>query len=289
MDKIQMKKLFDAFNDASHEVDGIEVWYGRDLMALLGYTKWDNFCGVVEKAKIACKNAQNNEIDHFADVRKMIEAGKGAIREIDDIVLTRYACYLIAMEADSRKIEVAFAKTYFAIQARKFELLEKSIQESIRSGEREKLSFSEKMFSQVIYQTGIDGYGLGRIRSKGDMALFGFTTAEMKKRLGAKDNRPLGDFLHTVAVSAKEFAAHITAYNVNQNNLQGEATITTEHIKNNTNAREALLKSGIYPENLPAQDDIKKVARKINSDQKKLAKNTRKLKSPDPLFNQPRV
>lgn len=289
MDKIQIKKLFDAFNDAVHDLDGIEVWYAREIMELFGYKEWRKFCNVIEKAKTACKNAQNNEFDHFGGVDKMVELGSGSMRAIDDIILTRYACYLVALEGDSRKPEIAFAKTYFAIQARKYEILEKAILEVERIGEREKLTSAEKQFSRIIYETGIDGFGLGRIRSKGDEALFGLSTKLIKKKYGVSENRPLGDFLHPVAISAKEFSAHITAYQVEMNNLNNETAITNEHVKNNSNAREMLLKVGIKPEELPIQDDIKKVARKINSDQKKLAKNTRKLKSPDPLFNQPKL
>lgn len=285
MDKLQIKKLFESFNDAAKDLDGIEVWYARDLQGLLGYDQWKNFEKVVEKAKTACKNALNNEMDHFADVGKMIEAGKGAIREVDDIVLTRYACYLIAMEADSRKQQVAFAKTYFATQARKFELLEKAMFEFDRIAEREKLAGSEKIFSKVMYEAGVDGVGMARIRSQGDEALFTMKTADLKKKHGIHKDRPVGDFIHPLALSAKEFAARITAYNTEALNLESEQAIAKEHIYNNSNARDMLIKGGIKPEDLPAQDDVKKVTRKVNSERKKIAKGNKTL---NPLLIQNR-
>jgi DNA-damage-inducible protein D len=267
-------------------VDGVEIWYAREIQEILGYNKWDNFKKVIDKSIESCKNAQINEFDHFAGVGKMIDLGKGAIREVDDVMLTRYACYLIAMEADSRKPEIAFAKSYFATQTRKFELVEQRFLELDRLLKREKLSSSEKELSRVIYEVGIDGMGMARIRSRGDNAFFSMPTLEMKKKLGVKETRPLGDFIHPLAISAKEFSSAITAYNVNQNNLATEKDITIEHVKNNTNAREVLLRSGIKPEELPIQDDIKKVERKVNSEKKKLAKGTQKL-NPILLNNRP--
>jgi DNA-damage-inducible protein D len=249
--------------------DGVEFWLARDLQELLGYSKWSNFVNVITKAKIACEVSNQNVSDHFADVGKTIEMPKSAVKEIDDIMLTRYACYLIAQNGDSKKQEIAFAQTYFAMQTRKAELIEQQMLESERVQARAKLALTEKELSQVIYeQTGRnDNFAL--IRSKGDQALFGRTTAQMKERWGIKETKPLADFMPTILLKAKDFASEITIYNAKEKQMHNEREISNEHITNNEAVRQTLLSRGIVPENILPQEDIKKVERKLNTQNKK--------------------
>ncbi|MEK7172968.1 MAG: DNA damage-inducible protein D [Patescibacteria group bacterium] len=273
-------KLHKNFEDCVHEKDGVEFWYARELQALLGYDKWDNFENVVNKAKIACETANQKISDHFADVGKMVDLGSGSKREVADIMLTRYACYLIAQNGDPRKDEIAFAMTYFAIQTRKQEVVEQRLTQWERLHDREKLTISEKTLSGVLFERGVDGQGFARIRSKGDSALFGgYSTQDMKNKLGVPDGRPLADFLPGVTIKAKDLANEITSFNVKKDQtLQGEAPITHEYVKNNENMREMLAKSGIRPEALPSEEDTKKLERKLKSENKKLPKSAKKLK-----------
>ncbi|MCC6690881.1 MAG: DNA damage-inducible protein D [Bacteroidia bacterium] len=272
-------RLHKSFEDAANEKDGMEFWFARDLQVLLGYTQWRNFLQVIDKSKIACNNAGQNIDDHFADVSKMVNIGSGAERPVEDTMLTRYACYLIAQNGDPRKDEIAFAMNYFAVQTRKQELLEERLKEWERIQAREKLSISEKELSGLIFQKGIDDSGFARIRSKGDQALFGGqTTKDMKVKMKVPDNKALADFLPTITIKAKDFAIEITNFNIRKDDLNSEQAITAEHIKNNTDVRGVLLKSGIKPETLPAEEDIKKIERKVKSAEKKLPKETKKLK-----------
>jgi DNA-damage-inducible protein D len=275
-----ISKLHSSFELAVNQNDDVEFWFARDLQILLGYTQWRNFLLVIEKAKTACANAKQEVLDHFADVSKMVDVGSGAKREIEDIILTRYACYLIAQNGDPKKDEIAFAMNYFAVQTRKQELLEQRLKEWERLQAREKLTISEKELSGLIFQKGIDSAGFGRIRSKGDQALFGGKTSlDMKAKLGVPDNRPLADFLPTITIKAKDFANELTNVNIRKSDLKMETEITKEHVKNNTDVRGLLLKSGIKPESLPAEEDLKKVERKVKAEDKKLLKDTKKLKN----------
>lgn len=274
-----IQKLHKNFDDYTQKTEGgLEFWFARDLQVLLGYDQWKNFQKVIEKAKIACKNAGLVVEDQFADVGKMITAGKGAAREIDDIALTRHACYLIAQNGDPRKEEIAFAMAYFAIQTRKQELIEKRIEELERVGFREKLTNSEKELSGIIYERGVDNVGFARIRSKGDQALFGGrTTLDMKQKLGIKSTRALADFLPTITIKAKDFANEITNFTLKRDiHVRGEQAITNEHVKNNKDTRDILVKRGIVPENLPPEEDIKKVERRLKSEDKKFLKQSKK-------------
>ena len=274
-----VQKLHKNFNDYAQKTEGgLEFWFARDLQVLLGYDQWKNFQKVIEKAKIACQNAGLVVEDQFADVGKMITAGKGAAREIDDIALTRHACYLIAQNGDPRKEEIAFAMAYFAIQTRKQELIEKRIEEMERLGFREKLTNSEKELSGIIYERGVDNMGFARIRSKGDQALFGGkTTLDMKQKLGIKGTRALADFLPTITIKAKDFANEITNFTLKRDShVRGEQAITNEHVKNNKDTRDLLVKRGIVPENLPPGEDIKKVERRLKSEDKKFLKQSKK-------------
>lgn len=273
-----VQKLHKNFNDYAQKTEnGLEFWFARDLQGLLGYDKWENFQKVIEKAKIACKTTGLVVEDHFPDVGKMINLPKGAKREIDDIALTRHACYLIAQNGDSRKEEIAFAMAYFAIQTRKQELIEKRIEELERLGFREKLTNSEKELSGIIYERGVDNMGFARIRSKGDQALFGGkTTLDMKQKLGIKGTRALADFLPTITIKAKDFANEITNFTMKRDtHVRGEQAITNEHVKNNKDTRDLLVKRGIVPENLPPEEDIKKVERRLKSEDKKFLKGNK--------------
>jgi len=272
---IQLNKKFE---DAAYVKDGVEYWLARDLQVLLDYDEWRNFLGVVDKAKRACLNSKQNISDHFVDANKTIPMPKGASKEVDDVMLTRYACYLIAQNGDPRKEQIAFAQSYFAVQTRKQEILEQRIALVERLQARQKLAATETKLSGVIYERGVDGQGFARIRSKGDEALFGgHTTIEMKKKLGVPEKRALADFLPTITIKAKDLAAEITSFNVKKNNLRNESPITGEHVKNNRDVRNLLAKSGIKPEELPPEEDIKKLEHRVKSEQKKIAAGVKKI------------
>lgn len=273
MEKETITKLNKSFEEFAYEQDGVEYWLARELQGLLGYSDWRNFLNVVEKAKISCNATGSALVDHFVDVTKMVKIGSGAERSQEDIMLTRYACYLIAQNGDPKKEQVAFAQSYFAIQTRKQELLEERIRLMERLQAREKLAAAETELSKNIYERGVDSTGFANIRSKGDWALFGGNnTSAMKHKLGIAENRPLADFLPTITISAKQLATEITNFNVGKNDLQGEAKITNEHVKNNQDVRSLLSKSGIMPEELPAEEDIKKLERRVKSSDKEIAK-----------------
>jgi len=272
-------QLFERFESACYIYKGLECWSARELQEILNYTKWDNFLKVIEKAKKACENSGSLLSDHFADVGKMVQIGSGSERQIEDIALTRYACYLIAQNGDSTKSEIAFAQTYFAVQTRKQEIIEQRLLNVARVNAREKLSKSEKKLSGIIYERGVDDKGFATIRSKGDQALFGgFSTNDMKRKLQIPDNRPLADFLPTLTIKAKDFATELTSHNVVDKNLKGEIQISKEHIDNNIAVRKMLKERGVLPEKLSALEDIKKVQRQLNSDEKKILKDAKKGK-----------
>jgi DNA-damage-inducible protein D len=273
----QIKESLDLVIQKNNENE-IEFWYARDLMSLLGYGRWENFDKAINRAMESCETSGIEVSDHFREVTKLITAGKGAQRPVKDYMLTRYACFLIAQNGDPQKEEIAFAQSYFAVQTRKQELIEERVSLIERTAARERLRESEKRLSQNIYERGVDDVGFGRIRSKGDQALFGgYTTQEMKERLSVKDTRPLADFLPTLSIAAKNLATEMTNYNVEEKDLRGESSITGEHVQNNLSVREMLGRRGIKPENLPPAEDIKKLERRVKSQEKKIAKQSGKL------------
>jgi len=274
----EIKKLFEKFEAVTLELEGIECWSARDLQVLLGYSKWENFEKVIQKAKDACKNAGETIDNHFPDIRKMVELGSNSERSINDIALTRYACYLIAQNGDSRKEEIAFAQNYFAVQTRKAEMVEQRLLEFERIKAREKLSQTEKQLSGILYERGVDNQGFAIIRSKGDQALFRLNTNMLKKKMGIPDNRPVADFLPTISIKAKDLAAEMTGLNVQSKDLKGQSKIETEHIDNNLAVRDMLTKRGIIPEKLSPAEDVKKLQRKLDGDEKKLLKTDKKKK-----------
>ena len=280
MDKKRVGQIKEQFDLVIHSDDTakIEFWYARELMPLLGYERWENFDKAISRAMDSCGTGGVEVSDHFREVTKLIETGKSAHRLIKDYMLTRYACYLIAQNGDPKKEEIAFAQSYFAVQTRKQELIEERILLIERTEARGRLRESEKRLSQNIYERGVDDAGFGRIRSKGDQALFGgHTTMEMKARLGVKDNRPLADFLPALTIAAKNLATEMTNYNVEEKDLQGERAITGEHVQNNLSVREMLNQRGIKPEELPPSEDIKKLERRVKSQEKKLAAQAGRL------------
>ena len=284
MDKKRVSLIKQQFDLVIHSeaTSNVEFWYARELMPLLGYERWENFDKAISRAIESCETSGIEVSDHFREVTKMVPLGSGAQRPVKDYMLTRYACYLVAQNGDPKKEEIAFAQSYFAVQTRKQELIEERISLIERTEARGRLRESEKRLSQNIYERGVDDAGFGRIRSKGDQALFGgYTTQEMKERLGVKDNRPLADFLPTVTIAAKNLATEITNFNVEEKDLQGERAITGEHVQNNRSVRELLGQRGIKPEELPPSEDIKKLERRVKSQEKRLASQSGKLPGPE--------
>ena len=275
MDNQSIVTYKSAFDAIMHEItadDGsiMEVWYARELQTVCGYSRWENFATAIGRAKESCKTQNISVDDHFRDVTKTIPMPKGAQKEIEDILLTRYACYLIAQNGDPKKEEIAFAQSYFAVQTRRAELIAERLKLQQRLEKREELRASEKRLSQNIYERGVDDKGFARIRSKGDTALFGgYSTDQMKKRLGVK-NGALADYLPGVTIAAKNLATEMTNYNVEAKDLHGEPSITTEHVQNNRTVRSMLGQRGIKPEELPAAEDIKKVERRVAKEEKQL-------------------
>jgi DNA-damage-inducible protein D len=283
MDKEIVVQLHSSFEQmVRRDPDtGTEFWCARDLQMLLGYAKWENFAKVIDRAITACQNSGYDPKDHFLGIRKMVDLGSGAQRQIDDIGLTRYACYLIAQNGDPAKDQIAFAQTYFAVQTRKQEIIEKRLAEAERISARRKLTHSEKELSGIIFERLRDNESFGRIRSKGDMSLFGGrTTQDMKNRLRVPKGRALADFLPTITIKAKDFANEITNFNIKQNEMRSETRITDEHVKNNRDVRRLLVDRGIVPEALPPAEDVKKVERRLTSEQKELSARSETLDGP---------
>lgn len=283
MDRNSIIEYKSSFDSIATFIEGenkeqVEIWFARDLQAVLGYSRWENFQTAIKRAVESCHSQGINIDDHFREVTKTITLGNGGVREVQDYMLTRYACYLIAQNGDPRKEQIAFAQSYFAVQTRKAELIEERLKHLSRLETRDKLRASEKQLSQNIYERGVDDKGFGRIRSKGDAVLFGgHTTEDMKRRLGVKDNRPLADFLPTLTIAAKNLATEMTNYNVENKDLYGERAITAEHMQNNKSVRKMLGDRGIKPEELPPAEDIKKLERRVASEQKKIEKTSAKL------------
>lgn len=266
----EIKDLFKKFEAIVCEYNEVECWSARELYVLLGYIQWRNFLALIEKAKFSCINAGEDVAYHFAGVSKMVSLGSGAERQIDDILLTRYACYLTAQNGDARKPEISFAQNYFAVQTRRAELVEQRLLDYERLQARAKLAETEKILSGILYERGVDSKGFAIIRSKGDKALFRLDTNLLKRKLGAPEGRPLADFLPTIGIKAKDLAAEMTSINVQQKDLYGQNPIEKEHVDNNLAVRDMLVSRGIYPEQLPVNEDVKKVERRMKSEEKKI-------------------
>lgn len=280
MDRDVVVRLKAQLDEVLQKTDGdlVEFWFARDLQAPLGYARWENFMATIGRAVTSCQTAGYNPEDHFRAVTKMVPLGSGAEREVQDFALTRYACYLIAQNGDPSKTPIAFAQSYFAVQTRRQELIEERLALQERMDARERLRESERTLSRNIYERGVDDAGFGRIRSRGDAALFGgFSTQEMKKKFGITQSRPLADFLPTLIIAAKNLATEMTNHNVQQANLQGEVPITREHVQNNKSVRDMLGKRGIKPEALPPAEDLKKLERRVKSEEGRLEKESGRL------------
>lgn len=285
MDREIIGRLRSSFEDMvrADPASGAEFWCARDLQFLLDYARWENFAKVIDKAVTSCKNSGSDPSHHFLEITKMVDVGSGAKREIDDIALTRYACYLIAQNGDPSKDPIAFAQTYFAVQTRKQEIIERRLAEAERVSARRKLTRSEKELSGIVFDRLRDNESFARIRSKGDTALFGGrTTQDMKARLSVPKGRPLADFLPTITIKAKDFANEITNFNIKERELRSEPGITDEHIKNNREVRRVLVDRGIVPEKLPAAEDVKKVERRLASERKRLPKRVERIEGGEP-------
>lgn len=278
MEKEKITALFERFERACYLYEGIECWSAREMQEVLGYKDWRNFLNVVEKATKSCENAGETVANHFVEINKMVELGSSSQRQIQDFALTRYACYLVAQNGDPSKEAVAFAQTYFAVQTRKQEIVEQRLLDIARVSTREKLSKSEKKLSGLIYERGVNETSFALIRSKGDQALFGgFSTQDMKRKLKVPESRPLADFLPTLTLKAKDFATELTSHNVVEKDLKGEKLISEEHIENNKAVRKMLIERGVKPEQLPPSEDINKVKRRLESEEKKLLKEVKKI------------
>ena len=277
MNLVTLRNEFDALGQKLED-ENVEFWFARDLMEPLGYLRWENFEGVIQRAIASCQTTGYVADDHFRGVTKMVTLGSGAQRQLSDYMLTRYACYLVAQNGDPRKESIAFAQSYFAVQTRKQELIEDRMRLQARLDAREKLREAEKTLSENIYERGVDEKGFGRIRAAGDAALFGgYTTQMMKDKYGIVQTRPLADFLPTLTIAAKNLATELTNHNVKQDDLHGERAISKEHIQNNHSVRKMLDERGVQPEKLNAEEDIKKLERRVKMDEKRLEKQAGKL------------
>jgi DNA-damage-inducible protein D len=279
MKKELIHQLFEKFEQACYVYKDVECWSARELQALFNYSEWRNFIKVIDKAKEACNNGGFRVSDHFVDINKMVPLGSGSSRSLDDVALTRYACYLIAQNGDPLKNEIAFAQTYFAVQTRKQELIEQRLLDVERIAAREKLSKTEQKLSTIIFDRGVDDKGFAAIRSKGDQALFGGqSTIAMKRRLAVPDSKPLADYLPTLIIKAKDFASELTSHNVIEKDLKGTNPISAEHVDNNKAVRKMLQQRGVHPETLPPAEDVNIVKRRLRSEDKRILREEKEKK-----------
>ena len=270
-------ELFRQFESIANEYEGVECWSARELAKLLGYAQWRNFENIVNKAKAACEHAEQEVSYHFAEVGKMVSLGSGSEREVSDYMLTRYACYLVAQNGDPRKPQVAFAQNYFAVQTRRAELVQQRILDYERIQARTKLAETEKRLSGILYERGVDSKGFALIRSKRRQGLVSYRHGIAQKEIRSTRKPSIGRLLPTISIKAKDFAAEMTSVNVQQKGLvRTNKKSGKEHVDNNAAVRDMLLQRGIVPEQLPPGEDVKKVERRLKSEEKRLTGKAKK-------------
>ncbi len=271
LDTIQ--KNLESIKRVSNDDHPMEFWSARDLMPMLGYTKWQKFTEVIERAKAACKLSGQNIDDHVTGAGKMIATGKGATRKIEDFFLTRYAFYLIAQNGDPRKPEIALAQTYFATQTRKQELLEQRDMESKRLDARAKLRETESKIESTVYERGIKyPVEFATFKNKHIEALYGgISASQLKKIRKIPPKRSLADFDSHVELKAKDFALAMTDHNIKEKDIRGKEAMNTEVVKNSRETRQALLNRGIKPEHIKPEEDLKLVESRKNKEAKRIA------------------
>ena len=251
-----------------------EFWSARDLMKWLWYKKWQTFEKVIEKAEVACNNSLIESKNHFTDASKMVWLGSWSNRNIKDYFLTRYACYLIAQNWDSRKIEISLAQTYFASQTRKLELAEQEIENNKRLEARKKLAKSEKQIEDTIYSRWIKlPVEFATFKNKKIEALYNISIKQLKAKRWIPENRALADFDSEVELKAKDFIYAMTDHNIKEKNIIWKQNLNEELVSNAKETRNTMLKRWIVPEELRAQEDLKLIEKRRIQEVRKLENN----------------
>lgn len=264
------------FEDIKHiDENGVEYWLARELQPVLEYSQWRRFSETVERAKEACKNSEQNIQDHFADVGKMVSLGSGSERKIDDIKLSRYACYLIVMNGDPRKEVIALGQTYFAVKTRQQELSEnynELSEEQKRLAIRKEMKEHNKSLAEAAQMAGIEkqrDYAV--FQNKGYQGLYGGLGAkQIHERKGLKKSEQILDFMGSTELAANLFRATQTDEKLRRENIQGKEEAGKTHYEVGKKVRQTIAElGGTMPEDLPTP---KKSIKKIENEQKKLEK-----------------